>query len=54
MEIPSLQIRSSTGCNLSVRLVQTFLHQQTIEADTMEILSNRDDHGRLLETLDNI
>ena len=37
-----------------VRLVQTFLHQQTIEADTMEILSNRDDHGRLLETLDNI
>jgi hypothetical protein len=38
----------------SVRFIQHFLHRQIIEADIMDIIDNRDDHGQLAQLLERI
>lgn len=36
----------------SVRFIQHFLHRQTLHSDMMDILQTRDDHGQLVELLE--
>ncbi|CAF3363521.1 unnamed protein product [Rotaria sp. Silwood1] len=35
----------------SVRFIQNFLHRQVIEAEMIEIIQNRDDHGQLIQLM---
>ncbi|CAF3646463.1 unnamed protein product [Rotaria sordida] len=35
----------------SVRFIQNFLHRQIIEAEMIEIIQNRDDHGQLIQLM---
>lgn len=36
----------------TVKFIQHFLHRQTIEADLVDIVQNRDDHGQLMQLME--
>ncbi|CAF0836801.1 unnamed protein product [Adineta steineri] len=39
----------NNGINFLVRFIQNFLRRQKLEADVIEVIQNRDDHGQLIQ-----